>query len=174
MIVRSKWVLGTVLLLLLAATGCGHSPMDADRAIIRRWAEEMDRDASQLREHVATMRQLAPEHWHTRVDEHASLLTRTLDRMDQRMAEMRHMGEMGMGMGMGGVGMVMGMSTARHQEMIDLMETLRDDLQQLGVAAPAEVMERMPAHLDRLEEMVRMMGEAAAHMQSSGGMGGMR
>lgn len=179
MITRSKWMPGAALLLVLAAAGCDGSPMDADREMIRRWAEQLDRDASQMRENVGTMRQLAPEQWHTRMDEHAGLVTGMLDRMDRRMDEMRQMGGMRMGVGMGGMGMVnvgsmMGMDAAGHQEMIDLMEALRDDMQRLRAAAPAEMMERMAGHLDRLEEMVRMMEQAAAHMQSMGLMGGMR
>ena len=176
MIARSKWMLGAALLLVTAAAGCDRNPMDADQEMMRRWAEELDRDASQLREHIGTMRQLAPEQWHTHMDEHAGLLTGMLDRMDRRMDEMGQMGgmRMGMGMGMGDAGRMMGMSAERHQEMIDLMEALRGDVQQLRVAAPAEMMERMPGHLDRLEEMARMMEQGAAHMQSMGGTGGMQ
>ena len=77
-----------------------------------------------------------------------------------------------MGMGMGDAGRMMGMTAERHQEMIDSMEALRGDVQPLRVAAPAEVMERMPRHLDRLEDMALMMEQGAAHMQSMGGMGG--
>ena len=176
MIARLIWTLGGALLLVLAVAGCDRNPMDTDREMMRRWAEELDRDASQLREHIATMRQLAPEQWHTRMDEHAGLLTGMLDRMYRRMGEIGQMGGMGMGMGMrmGDAGRMMGMSAEGHQEMHDLMEALRDDIEQLRAAAPTGMMERMPGHLDRLEEMARMMEESAAHMQLMGGMGGMQ
>jgi hypothetical protein len=178
MIARTKWTLGAALLLVLAAAGCDRSPMDADRAMMRRWAEEMDQDASQMREQIGTMRQLAPEQWHARMDEHAGLVTGMLDRMDRRMDEMRQMGGMrmggmGMGMAMGDVGRMMGMGAEGHQEMVGLMETLRDDVHELRIAAPAEVMERMPGHLERLEQMAQMMEQGAAHMRAMASTSGM-
>lgn len=179
MIARSKWTHAAALLLVLVAAGCDRTPMDADREMMRRWAEELDRDASQMRAQIRTMRQLAPDRWHTRMDEHAGLVTGMLDRMERRMDEMRQLGGMRMGMGMGGggmemanVGSMMGMNAEGHQEMIDLMEALRDDMQRLRAAASAEMMERMPGHLERLQDMARMMEQGAAHMQSMRGMGG--
>lgn len=107
------------------------------------------------------------------MNEHAGLVTGMLDRMDRRMDEMGQMGgvrmggmEMGMGIG------EMGMSAEGRQAMIDQMQALRDDIRQLRVAAPTEIMERMPGHLGRLEEMARMMEQAAAYMRAMGGMGG--
>lgn len=63
MIARSQWTIGMALLLTTAAAGCDRNPMDADREMVRRWAEELDRDATQIREQIGTMRQLAPEQW---------------------------------------------------------------------------------------------------------------
>ena len=175
--------LGAVLILMLAVAGCDGGPMGADTAMMRRWAEEMDREASQLREHLQGMRQLAPEQWYAQRAEHASVVTDALGRMERRMDEMRQMGSMRMrGMGMGGMGMgtpmssvgpMMGMSGDEHQDMLRLMEVLQSDAEQLRTASVAEVMERMPGHLKRLEALVAMMEQSAAHMRSGREMGGM-
>lgn len=177
MIARSRWTLGAALLLVSAAAGCNRNPMDPDRAMIQRWAEELERDASQIREQIETMRQLAPQQWYTRMNEHADLVTGMLDRMERRMEEMGQRGGMGMGgmgMAIGDVGRLMGMSAEGHQAMLGLMQSLREDMQQLRGAPAAEVMERMPGQLARLEEMAGMMEESVAHMRSMGGMAGMR
>ena len=175
MVARSKWTLGAALLLVVTAAACDRSPMAADGAMMRRWAEELDRDASRTREQIRTMRQLPPEQWHARMNEHAGLVTGMIDHMERRMDEMGQMGGMhmgGMGMRADGVGSMMGMSAEGHREMLNRMQTLRDDIHQLRSAAPAEVMERMPGHLERLDEMARMMEQGAAHMRAMGMNGG--
>jgi adenylosuccinate synthase len=164
----------------LALAACDRSPMGSDQEMMQGWVEELARDASQMRLHVHTMRQLPPEALHAWVDGHASLVTEMLDRMDGRMAEMRRTGGMGMsGMGMGmamsdtQMGAAMGMNEEEHQGMLDLMQTLRSEVERLRTAPAAEVMERMPEHLDRLDAMVRMMEQSAARMRSMAEMGGM-
>lgn len=179
MIAPSKWTLVAALLLVLPPAACDRSPIYPDQELMRRWAEELDRDASRLRSHIGTIRQLAPEQWHARMDEHVGLVTGVLDRMDRRMDEMRQMDGAAMrslesGMMMGGLGWMMGMGAEGHEEMLDLMDVLRADMERLRAAAPAEVVERMPGHLDRLEDMARMMEHGAAHMRFMLRRGGVR
>lgn len=179
MIAHSKWMPGAALLLALSAAGCDRNPMDANRATMGRWAEELDRDGSRLREQIEAMRQLPPDQWHLRMDEHAGLVLEVLDRIEDRMDEMAQMGGMtadmgGTAMAMGSLGSMMGMSAQRSQELTGRMEELRNDIQQLRGVAPGEVVERMPGHLERLEEMVRIIEDAAAHMRTMAGLGDTR
>jgi hypothetical protein len=53
-----------------------------------------------------------------------------------------------------------------HQRMMGEMQALRADVEVLRTASPAVVRERMPAHLQRLEQMLQMMEEMHARMRS--------
>lgn len=133
--------------------------MHMDAGMMRRHAEEMDQMTTEMRPHLAQMRQLQPAEWHARMGEHAGRVSRMLTLMERQMREMR------MGMDAEHMGQMMGMSGEEHRQMMSDMQALRAEVEQLQTASGAEVRQRMPAHLDRLERMVQMMEQSAAHMR---------
>ncbi|MDW7712322.1 MAG: hypothetical protein SCH98_17790 [Deferrisomatales bacterium] len=73
--------------------------------------------------------------------------------------------DMGMGMSDEEMGGMMGMSGEDYRAMMEEMEALRREMESLQTASRSEVRERMPAHLDQLEQMADMMERTAAHMR---------
>lgn len=138
----------------------GGTTMAMDPAAMQRHAVEMDSMATELRAHVAELRQLPPDQWHARMDQHAPLVARMLGMMERQMREM----DMGMGMDAAHMGEMMGMSGAEHETMLQEMTALRTEVGQLQTATPEEVRAQMPAHLERLERMVEVMEASAEHM----------
>jgi hypothetical protein len=55
------------------------------------------------------------------------------------------------------------MSGEMHQRMMSEMQALHADADFLRHASPAEVRERMPAHLDRFQHMLQMMEQMRMH-----------
>lgn len=134
--------------------------MSMDPAAMQRHAVEMDSMATELRAHIAQMRQLPPAQWHARMNEHAPLVAQMLGMMERQMREM----DMGMGMDAAHMGEMMGMSGAEHETMLQEMTALRTEAGQLQTATPEEVSAQMPAHLERLERMIEIMETSADHM----------
>lgn len=140
----------------------GMHDMAGMSQMMKRHAEEADSMAAAIRDHVRQMRELPADQWHDRMGEHVGKVSQMLGLMN------RHMREMGMGMDMSDerMGEMMGMSGEEHRRMMEDMQALRADLEQLQTASRDEVRDRMPGHLDALEEMAGMMEESAAHMRS--------
>lgn len=126
-----------------------------------RHAREADSAATALRQHVADMRDRSADEWYEQMGEHVRQVSGMLRLMDRHMREM----DMGMGMDDAQMGEMMGMSAEEHRQMMDGLGALRTDLERLQTAPPEEVREIMPGHLDRLEEMIRVMEGAADHMR---------
>jgi hypothetical protein len=152
-----------------AATGAagtegmaGHDmgAMHMDPAVMQRHAQEMDSTVAEMRRHVQAMRQAGAAQWHARMGEHAPRVARMLSLLDRQMREM----DMGMGMDDAHMGEMMGMSAEEHRRMMEEMQALRADVEQLQTASEAEVRQRMPEHLDRLERMLQWMEQSARHM----------
>lgn len=141
----------------------GMEGMQMDPAMMRRHADELDQTASRMRQHIQQMRELSPEQWHERMGEHVAQVSQMLTLMNRQVGEM----DMGMGMSDEQMGAMMGMSAEEHRQMMEQMRTLRAEVEQLQTASQAEVRARMPAHLERLEEMLRMVEQSAAHMRQS-------
>jgi hypothetical protein len=57
----------------------------------------------------------------------------------------------------------MGMMGQMHARMMGEMQALRADTEALRNASPAEVRERMPAHLERTERTLQMMEQMRMH-----------
>ncbi|HSK17946.1 MAG TPA: hypothetical protein VK912_02315 [Longimicrobiales bacterium] len=138
----------------------GGTDMSMDSATMQRHAAEMDSMATELRAHVAELRQLPQAQWHARMDQHAPLVARMLGMMERQMREM----DMGMGMDADHMGEMMGMTGDEHEAMLQEMTTLRAEVGQLQTATPEEVRAQMPAHLARLQRMVEIMEASADHM----------
>jgi hypothetical protein len=134
--------------------------MEMDPATMQRHAVEMDSMATELRAHVAALRQLPQAQWHARMDQHAPLVARMLGLMERQMREM----DMGMGMDADHMGEMMGMTGDEHDAMLREMTALRTEVGQLQTASPDEVRAQMPAHLERLERMIEIMESSAEHM----------
>lgn len=129
---------------------------------MHRHAQELDEMMPRMRDHIQQMRTISPEQQHERMGEHVGQLSQMLTLMNRQMREM----DMGMGMSDAQMGEMMGMSGEEHRRMVEEMQTIRTELEGLQTASPGEVRERMPAHLQRLEGMVRMMEGSAEHMRS--------
>ena len=140
----------------------GMSEMHMDAAMMERHADEAEEMAEAVRSHVGQMRERSPSEWHDAMGAHATQVSRMLGLMERQMREM----DMGMGMSDQEMGQMMGMSGEGHRAMQEEMAALRADAERLQTASPDEVVERMPAHLDRLERMVTMMEETAEHMRT--------
>jgi response regulator RpfG family c-di-GMP phosphodiesterase len=141
----------------------GMQGMRKDPAMMQRHAQEMDQLTSDLRRHIEQMRRLSPEEQHERMGEHVTRVSQLFGLTNRQMREM----DMGMGMTDEQMGQMMGMSGEEHRRMVEEMQALRTEVEQLQTASWAEVQQRMPEHLDRLERMVRMMEQSAAHMRST-------
>jgi hypothetical protein len=172
---RKSWMTATLAFAVtLAACGGGGEPhamedrhqgmegMQMDHGAMQRHAEELDRTTAQVRQHVGQMRQLPPEQQQERMGEHARQVSQMLGLVNRQMREMDH----GMGMDDDHMGEMMGMTGEEHRRMMDEMGTLRAEAEQLQVAPLAEVRQRMPAHLDRLEQFTAMMERSAEHMRA--------
>jgi hypothetical protein len=133
-----------------------------DPATMQRHAQEMDSMVAEMRQHVQTMRQLEPDEWHARMGEHVPRVGGMLGMIDRQMREM----DSGMGMGAEQMGRMMGMTAEEHRRMLDEMQTLRTEAEQIQTAPAAELRERMPAHLDRLDQMMATMEQSAAHLRT--------
>lgn len=134
--------------------------MPGMEGMMQRHAQEADSMASALREHVGHMRQLPAEEWYDRMGEHVSQVSAMLRLMSRQMREM----DMGMGMDDEAMGGMMGMTGEEHRRMMDDMQSLRADVERLQTASPEDVRQRMPDHLDRLEDMVITMERSAEAM----------
>lgn len=134
--------------------------MESMEGMMARHAQEADSMTAVMRQHVQQMRQLPPEQWHDRMEEHVTRVSQMLNLMNRQMREM----DMGMDMGHERMSEMMGMSGEEHRRMADEMQALRSDLEQLQTASGDQVRDRMPDHLDRLDRMLEMMERAAAHM----------
>jgi hypothetical protein len=141
--------------------GEGMQGMPMDPAMMQRHARELDEVAPQLQRHVQELRQLTPERQHERMGEHVAEVSRMLSLMSRQMREM----DMGMGMSDEQMGRMMGMSGEQHRQMMERMQAIRAEVEQLQTASVPEVRERMPAHLERMEEMLNMMEQSADHMR---------
>lgn len=130
--------------------------------MMERHADEAERMAGEMRRHVEQMRQRAPAEWHDRMGEHVEQVSGMLSLMNRQMREM----DMGMGMSDEEMGRMMGMSAEEHRAMREEMEALRGSMEQLQTAPRADVEERMPDHLDRVERMAEMLEESASHMRA--------
>jgi hypothetical protein len=97
------------------------------------------------------MRQLPPEQQHAQMGDHAARVSRMLGMMQRQDREM----DMGMGM-----------SGEEHRRMMNEMQAVRAEAEALQTAPVGEVRARMPAHLDRLEALTRMVQRSAEHMGS--------
>jgi hypothetical protein len=134
----------------------GAGAMHTDAAMMERHAQEADSMAAAMRGHVQQMRQLSAEQQHDRIGAHVLRVSQMLNHMDRQMREM--------GMGPEHTGEMMGMSDEDHRRMMEEMRTLRTEAERLQIATAAQLREQMPQHLDRLERMIRMMEQSAAHM----------
>ena len=141
----------------------GMGGMQMEAGMMQRHAQEADSMASQIRQHIQQMRQLSPEQQHERMGEHVAEVSQMLSLMNRQMREM----DMGMGMSDEQMGQMMGMSGEEHRQMMQQMQTIRTDVEQLQTAGPADVRNRMPEHLDRLERAVQMVEQSAQHMRSA-------
>ena len=141
-----------------AMGGMGDMAMDA---AMMRHAAEMDSLVNSMREHVEQMRQLSSDQWHARMTEHAPMVADMVGMMDRQTREM----DMGMNMSDESMGEMMGVSGEEYRAMMSEMEALRMEIGQLQTAPPAEVVTRMPAHLDRIERMLEHMAASATHMR---------
>lgn len=135
--------------------------MHMDPAVMQRHAQEADSLAAVLRDHIDQMRQLSAGEQHARIGEHVAHVAGMLSLMDRHMGEMDH----GMGMDDAHMGEMMGMNSGEHRQMMEQMRLIRAEAEQLQIASRADVAQLMPAHLDRLGEMVRHMEQSAGHMQ---------
>lgn len=132
--------------------GMQGAGMQMDSAMMRRHMQEADSMMARVRADVEEMRRLSPEQWQARLPDHLSMMDSMHAMMQRHMSEeggaMQHHQHMGEGMGMSGEmhGRMMGELQAIHAET----DALRD-------ASSAEVRERMPAHLERIERMLQMM-----------------
>jgi hypothetical protein len=140
----------------------GMEGMQMDHGVMQRHAEELDGMTAQVRQHVQQMRGLPPEQQQERMGEHARQVSQMLGLVNRQMREMDH----GMGMDDDHMGEMMGMTGEEHRRMMDEMGTLRAEVEQLQVAPVAEVRQRMPAHLDRLEQFTARMERSAEHMRA--------
>lgn len=140
----------------------GMDGMPGMARMMERHAEEADSMAALIREHARRMRDLPAEQWHARMGEHVAQVSQMLGLMNRQMREM----DMGTGMSDERMGQMMGMTGEEHRRMMDRMQALRSELEQLQTASRDQVRDRMPAHLDTLEEMAGMLEKAAAHMGS--------
>jgi hypothetical protein len=140
----------------------GMQGTQTDPGMMRRHADEMDQMTSRMRQHIQQMRQLSPEQQYERMGEHVTQVSRMLGLMNRQMSEM----DMGMGVSDEQMGRMIGMSGEEHRRMMEQMQALRAELEQLQNASRTEIRERMPAHLDRVQEMMRMLETSAAHVRA--------
>lgn len=134
--------------------------MRMDPAVMQQHAQEADSATAVMRSHIQQVRQLSAEEQHARIGEHVSQVSRMLSLMDRHMREMNH----DMEMHDAHIGEMVGMSGGEHHQMMEEMHLLRAEAEQLQIASQAEVGQLMPAHLDRLDGMVRMVEQSAGHM----------
>lgn len=137
-----------------ARQGMHGAPMPMDSAIMRRHMQEADSMMVRVRADVAEMRRLSPDQWPAHMPEHLAVVDSMLAMMQRHMSEQA-----------GGMHAQMGMGDELHRRMIAEMQALRSDVEVLRSAPPDVVRERMPAHLERLEQMLRTMQEMHARMR---------
>jgi hypothetical protein len=147
-----------------AANGAAHDMggMRMDDAMMQRHADELEAVTLQVREHVREMRRRTPAEWHARMGEHTRHISEFLNLVNRQMREM----DMGMGMDDEQMGGMMGMSGEEHRRMMEEMQALRTEAEVLRTATEAELRDRIPAHLARLEGFVERMELSAAHMRA--------
>jgi len=134
-----------------------HGPgTQMDSAMMRRHMQEADSMMARVRTDMERMRRLSPEQWPAAVPEHLAV-------MDSMFAMMqRHMSEGG-----GAMQQHQHRGAEMHGRMMGEMQAVRAEAVALRSASPAEVRERMPAHLDRLERMLQMMERMMGQMHGS-------
>jgi hypothetical protein len=145
-----------------AMQGDDMGGMTMDPALMTRHAAEMDSVVQDVRQHVEEMRDLPPAEWHDRMDEHAPMVAHMVGVVERQTLEM----DRGLNLGDEEMGAMMGMSGEEHRSMMDDVRVLRNEIGEMQTAPEAEVAERMPAHLDRIERMLMMMDRSATHMST--------
>lgn len=146
--------------------GDGHGEIPAGQQPgmegMQRHAQELGEMTDRTRQHIQQMRQLFPEQQHERMGEHVAQVSQMLGLVNRQMREM----DMGMGMTDEQMGQMMGMTGEEHRRMMNDVEALRADVEQLQTASLAQVRQRMPEHLNRLERTTQMLEESAQAMRS--------
>jgi hemerythrin len=138
--------------------GMPGAAMPMDSAMLRRHMLEEDTMMARMRADVVQMRRLSPDQWPAHMPAHLAV-------MDAMFAMMqRHMSEEGAAMQQHHMGRGMGMHREMHQRMMGEMQALHSDAEFLRHASPAEMRQRMPAHLDRLDRMLQMMQQMHTQM----------
>ena len=131
--------------------------MQMDTAMMRRHMHEADSMVAHMRREVNRMRHLAPEQWHAHMSEYSATVDSMFAMMQRHKREMdRAMEHPQMRERMGG---------QMHEQMVRMMSEmteLHSEARQLRNAPPSELRRRMPAHLERMDRMLKMMEEMHA------------
>lgn len=133
----------------------GPAAMQVDSAMLRRHMQEEDALMVRMRADLEQMRRLPSEQWPAHMPEHLAV-------MDSMFAMMQMQPRMSVDGGMphhrmGAEMHQRMMGGEMHARMMGEMQALRADADALRSASPAEMQQRMPAHLDRYERMLQMM-----------------
>jgi hypothetical protein len=142
------------------AAGHGMGGMHMASSAMQRHVRDAEAMLAVMRPHLQEMRQLTAAQQHDRMQEHVVLVSRMLGMMEQHMREMGH----GMETDHEHMSGAMGMSAEDHRQMMEQMRTLRSQIERLQTASRAEVGQRMPQHLEHLDQMLRHMENGAGHM----------
>jgi PHD/YefM family antitoxin component YafN of YafNO toxin-antitoxin module len=132
-------------------------PPGVDRATLRQQADALDRTVTELRSHIATMRQISPRMAATVMDEHESHVRAAA----QRVGEMRG----ALPVTDAQLPELIGMSPDEYRVLMEEAQLASTEIAQLRTADEERIREQMPGHLDRLERVAGQMEQAAAAMR---------
>jgi hypothetical protein len=131
--------------------------LDADTRL--RHADALDGAVLRMRQHVAAMRALAPREAMPRLGDHAAQVESLVGEVQERMREL------GAEADPARMEQVLGVRPDHQRVLGDQMQTSRAEARELVSASEAQVRERLPGHLDRLEQLLGTLESAAAHLR---------
>jgi hypothetical protein len=128
-----------------------------DREVLRRNADQMDRHALELRQHVGVMRQISPRMAGTVMEEHTAHVRALGERVREQRAALPVPDER--------LPELLGMSPDEYRVMLEEVETAAVEVAELQAADEALIREQLPGHLDRLDRIAAQLEHGAASLR---------
>jgi hypothetical protein len=132
-------------------------PAGVDQQTLRVQADALDRQAMELRTHIATMRQISPRMAVTVMQEHESHVQALAERVRELRAALPVTDAE--------LPQLLGMNPDEYRVMTEEALVAGLEISRMRTAGEDVIREQMPGHLDRLERIAGQMEHAAASLR---------
>jgi hypothetical protein len=132
-------------------------PAGVDRETLVEQADALDRQAMELRTHIATMRQISPRMAVTVMQEHESHVRALADRVRELRAALP--------VPDAELPQLLGMNPDEYRVMMEEALTAGAEINRMRATDEDTIRDQMPGHLDRLERIAGQMEHAAASLR---------